>query len=180
MGVTNKTPEFLAKFPIGKVPALETHSADPVYVTESSAIAYFVADSGPARDRLLGKNPKERAAIQQWIFHSENEILPQISIGVYPIRGFSTFDQAADDKATAALDRVLAAVEVRLAKETWLAGTKESSLADFTVAGTLSWGWKYWKGAEYRAQYPKVIEWYTRVVESEEAKDIFGPQEFKA
>ena len=41
-GETNKTPEFLKKFPLGKVPAFE--GSDGVLLTESNAIAYYVAN----------------------------------------------------------------------------------------------------------------------------------------
>jgi elongation factor 1-gamma len=39
MGVDNKTPEFLAKFPLGKVPTFE--GADGLLLNESNAIAYY-------------------------------------------------------------------------------------------------------------------------------------------
>lgn len=39
MGVTNKSKEFLAKFPLGKVPAMET--ADGFTLFESGAMAYY-------------------------------------------------------------------------------------------------------------------------------------------
>lgn len=38
LGVTNKTPEFLAKFPFGKVPAMDTPDG-PIF--ESNAMAYY-------------------------------------------------------------------------------------------------------------------------------------------
>merc|ERR1712029_401559 len=41
-GETNKKPEFLKKFPLGKVPAFE--GSDGVLLTESNAIAYYVAN----------------------------------------------------------------------------------------------------------------------------------------
>lgn len=41
-GETNKSPEFLKKFPLGKVPAFE--GADGLCLTESNAIAYYVAN----------------------------------------------------------------------------------------------------------------------------------------
>ena len=41
-GETNKKPEFLNKFPLGKVPAFE--GSDGVLLTESNAIAYYVAN----------------------------------------------------------------------------------------------------------------------------------------
>merc|ERR1712083_1116909 len=40
-GETNKTPDFLKKFPLGKVPAFE--GSDGTILTESNAIAYYVA-----------------------------------------------------------------------------------------------------------------------------------------
>ena len=39
MGVDNKKPEFLAKFPLGKVPTFESN--DGFYLYESNAIAYY-------------------------------------------------------------------------------------------------------------------------------------------
>merc|ERR1711877_107183 len=41
-GETNKSPEFLKKFPLGKVPAFE--GSDGLLLTESNAIAYYVAN----------------------------------------------------------------------------------------------------------------------------------------
>ena len=41
-GESNKKPEFLNKFPLGKVPAFE--GSDGVLLTESNAIAYYVAN----------------------------------------------------------------------------------------------------------------------------------------
>lgn len=52
MGVDNKTPEFLAKFPLGKVPVFE--GADGFYLSESVAIATYFAQSGPKAGQLLG------------------------------------------------------------------------------------------------------------------------------
>jgi len=51
--VTNKTPEFLAKFPLGQVPGFE--GDDGFLLVESAAIARYIAQSGPHADRLLGK-----------------------------------------------------------------------------------------------------------------------------
>ena len=45
MGVDNKTPEFLAKNPFGKVPVLETPEGACIF--ESNAIARFLAAVRP-------------------------------------------------------------------------------------------------------------------------------------
>ena len=48
-GVTDKSPEFLAKFPSGKVPALEIHGQG-YHLNESNAIADYLSSN-----RLKGK-----------------------------------------------------------------------------------------------------------------------------
>lgn len=63
MGVTNKTPEFLAKNPFGKVPLLET--PDGTCIFESNAIARYVASS--SRSPLYPPSAATRARIDAWM-----------------------------------------------------------------------------------------------------------------
>jgi len=60
-GETNKTPEYLAKFPLGKIPTFE--GSDGFNLSEGNAIAYYLADIAPAavRDQLIGSTPHQRA-----------------------------------------------------------------------------------------------------------------------
>ncbi|KAJ2484595.1 hypothetical protein EV174_002303, partial [Coemansia sp. RSA 2320] len=51
-GVDNKTPEYLAKFPSGKVPTFE--GAKGINLSDSSAIAYYVASQAGSDSPLLG------------------------------------------------------------------------------------------------------------------------------
>ena len=61
-GETNKKPDFLKKFPLGKVPAFE--GSDGVLLTESNAIAYYVAN-----DELRGgTDAAARAQVQLTTF----------------------------------------------------------------------------------------------------------------
>jgi hypothetical protein len=84
-GVTNKTPEYLAKFPAGKIPAFE--GADGFLLTETYAIAkysqslslslrlrgpasdsvYVVARNGNNPGLLLGNSLEEEVKIEQWV-----------------------------------------------------------------------------------------------------------------
>ena len=67
-GETNKTPDFLKKFPLGKVPAFE--GSDGTILTESNAIAYYVAN-----DELRGgSDAAARAQVVQWMCMADNEI----------------------------------------------------------------------------------------------------------
>merc|ERR1719192_1963358 len=79
MGKTNSSPEFLAKFPTGKVPAFETADG-ATRIFESNAIAAFLAN-----DQLKGRTKVQQAEIQQWIGFAENEILPPACSWVFPI-----------------------------------------------------------------------------------------------
>ena len=182
MGETNRTPEFLSKFPLGKVPTLETHPTDgsaPVYLSESAALAHFIADSGPARSQLLGATAAERAKIQEWIFHSEHEVFPFVLTGSRPPRGLVEFNADEDAKARAGLERTVKVLEATVGQQEWVAGTKELSLADLTLAGALFWAFKFWVDGEFRARYPQTVEWYLRVIESEHARDVSGPKDFR-
>lgn len=179
MGETNKSPEFLAKFPIGKVPALETHSATPFYISEAAAIAYFVADSGQASAQLLGATTEERAKIQQFIYHSENEIYPAVLPSIRVAFGIIPFDEKVDTENKAALGRVLKGYEARLGDKKWLATEENFSLADLTNAGVLYIAWKSWLGKEFRDPYPNLVAWYLRLLEVPEVKEVFGAPEFK-
>jgi elongation factor 1-gamma len=153
---------------------LETHTSPPVYLAESAAITYFIADSGPAREQLLGSTPVERARIQQWIFHAECEISTQIMTGVGPKIGRAEYDAEAEAKALAALERMVKVIEGQATAEKWLAGTEKLSLADLSVAAALMWALKFWLGKAWREKWPKTIEWYERTMESEGVKEAFG------
>merc|ERR1712080_715572 len=64
-GETNKSPDFLKKFPLGKVPAFE--GSDGVLLTESNAIAYYVANE----ELRGGSDAAARAQVVQWMGMAE-------------------------------------------------------------------------------------------------------------
>ncbi|KAK0096403.1 hypothetical protein PV326_005604 [Microctonus aethiopoides] len=87
-GETNKTEEFLKKFPLGKVPAFETKDGN--CLTESNAIAYYVAN-----EQLRGKNEAEKAEILQWLGFADSEILPASCAWVFPLLGIMPYNKQA-------------------------------------------------------------------------------------
>jgi elongation factor 1-gamma len=111
-GVTNKSPEFLAKFPMGKIPALETASG--FLLAEGSAIAYYLADSGPKREQLLGKTPEERALVQMWCGLADSEIFPNMGLVVGPMLTGSPYDAKVVAEKEEAYLRALKRVELHL------------------------------------------------------------------
>ncbi|OOF95188.1 hypothetical protein ASPCADRAFT_207672 [Aspergillus carbonarius ITEM 5010] len=175
MRVTNREPSFLAKFPMGKVPAFE--GADGTLLVESDAITQYVADSGAAAGQLLGATPAERALIRQWICFADGELNSSIAQLVYWRLGFREFNANTEKEGLERLNRSLEYLENRLAGRSWIA-TDKLSLADISVAAALYWGFGMVIDAEMRKTYPGVVAWYERTLDSEHVKEAFGPKNF--
>ncbi|KAJ5188231.1 hypothetical protein N7491_004555 [Penicillium cf. griseofulvum] len=176
MGKTNQTPDFLSKFPLGKVPAFE--AADGTTLFESDAITQYIAESGPAADQLLGATPAERATIRQWICYAQGEILdPVTQLGLWRF-GFCPYDEKVEVTNLGRMERSLACLETHLKGRTWFVGNDKLSLADITVASALVWGFSLSIDAEMRSKYPTVISWYERFLESDGIKEAFGEKKY--
>ncbi|KAJ6578696.1 elongation factor 1-gamma [Mycena vulgaris] len=67
----NKKPEFLSKFPHGKIPSWE--GKDGFLLFEGAAIARYIATLTP-NSGLLGKTAKETALVDQWVHVVETEV----------------------------------------------------------------------------------------------------------
>jgi elongation factor 1-gamma len=177
MMVTNRTPEFLSKFPMGKLPVFE--GVDGTTIFESDAIAQYVAESGPAKDQLLGVSPVERAHIRQWISFAEGEVMaPLIPILLYHMK-YVPADEKTLNESLEKLERAVGALEAHLKNgRKWLATEEKLSLADISVLCSLVWGFGIVLDAELRAKYPNVVAWYERTIESEGVKQAFGEKNF--
>ena len=138
-GVTNKSAEYLTKFPHGKIPAFETPSG--FCLAEGSAIAYYVADSGPRRDQLLGRTAEERALVQMWISFADSQIWPDGGAILGPMMGQGKYDKEIVDFKESQFIRALQRLEHHLVQNDrlWLVRDDELSLADLSVASGLLW-----------------------------------------
>ncbi|XP_063724331.1 elongation factor 1-gamma-like [Symsagittifera roscoffensis] len=155
-GETNKTPEFLAKFPMGKVPALETKKGEAVF--ESNAIAYYVAD-----EQLRGKHVIDAAQVQQWINFADNEILPSACTWVFPTMGITQFNKAETEAAKEHLKKCLDVLNVYLTSRTFLVGER-MTLADIVLSCNMRMLFTDVMDPEFRAPYPNVIRWFETIV----------------
>jgi len=171
-GTTNKSPEYLAKFPMGKLPALETPSG--FYLAEGSAIAHYLADSGPKRTQLLGATPEERALVQMWIGLSDSEIYPNAGAVLGPMLGRSAYVAEKVEGKEEAFLRALRRVELHLKGRKWLVNDEALSLADLSVAASLYWPFKFLLDQEAREGIPETVGWYVRLLEVEEVRKGFG------
>lgn len=176
MGKTNKTEDFLSKFPLGKVPAFE--GADGTNLFESDAIAQYIAESGPASAQLLGATPAERATIRQWINFAQGEILdPVTQLALWRLK-MRPYDEATENNNLQRLERSLGCLETHLKGRSWFASEEKISMADITVASALVWGFSMSIDAEMREKFPLTVAWYERVIQAEGVKQAFGEKNF--
>ncbi len=130
-----KTPEFLAINPSGKMPALKT--PDGQIVTESLAILLTVADRFPAANLLPDAGSAERAEAYRWLAFLAGEIYPMVEISDFPERFAPTGVEADTLRAKARL-RIrenLLLVE-RAAQGPWFLGETFSALDIYVVMFT--------------------------------------------
>lgn len=178
MGKTNRSPEFLSKFPMGTVPAFAANDSNGTNIFESDAIAQFVAESGPASNQLLGSTPAERAIIRQWISFASGELQdPVVQLALWRI-GLGAYDEKKETAALEKLERSLGCLEGHLKGRVWLATQDKLSLADITAASALAWGFSLVIDAEMRKKYPTTVEWYERTIASKGVKQAFGEKKF--
>jgi len=168
LGVTNKTDEFLSKFPLGKVPAFSTADGKRNF-SESNAIAYYLAD-----ERLRGgESAEDKAFVQQWISFADNEVLPACCSWVFPVIGIMPPEKAAMEKAKTDLRRSLLALNSHLHYKTFLVGER-ISLADICVVANLLLAYKWVLDPEFRAGFNNVTRWFVTMINQKEVKKVIG------
>jgi elongation factor 1-gamma len=168
MGVENKTPEFLAKFPMGKVPAADTPEGP---VSESFAIARHIARMAAGMD-LLGATPYEQALVDQWSFFAATELFPnalRVWVSAIGMRPFNDEVPAALDK----LRRALKAAEAYLAAHGHFVAGK-LSFADMALFGALRPTFALMFGPEFRAKVPKLTAFVAEFAAKPEAVAVYG------
>merc|ERR1711953_1051402 len=166
-GETNKSPEFLKKFPLGKVPAFE--GSDGVLLTESNAIAYYVAN-----DELRGgSDASARAQVVQWMAMADNEILPAACTWVFPTMGIMQFNKHATERAKEDVKTALKCLNDHLLTRTFLVGER-LSLADIAVATTMLSLYKQVLDPAFRKPFVNVTRWFTTVVNQPHAQAVLG------
>jgi glutathione S-transferase len=128
----NRTPEYLAINPMGKVPALKH---DDVVITEGAAICTYLADAFPKAGLSVPIGDPRRGTYLKWLFFGPSCIEPAITDRSYPRKeeprrgmlGYGDYDTV--------IDVVAAAV----AKGPYLMG-EQFTAADVVIGSGLRWG----------------------------------------
>ncbi|KAK8017053.1 hypothetical protein PG993_015242 [Apiospora rasikravindrae] len=172
---TTKTPDFLAKFPMGKIPAFE--GADGFCIAEGAAIAMYLAGSGPKREQLLGQatDLQTRARITEWICFAETELNPQVLPAfVMCVLKYMPYSEAAYNNANNNLERALKRVEKAVEGGRKFLVGEQLTMADIMVAGPLFFGLGFLIDNKMREVAPGAIKYLDGLAEMPEFKNVFG------
>uniref|UniRef100_A0A1B0D7I9 eEF-1B gamma n=1 Tax=Phlebotomus papatasi TaxID=29031 RepID=A0A1B0D7I9_PHLPP len=163
-GETNKSQDFLRKFPLGKVPAYET--ADGQYLTESNAIAFYLANA-----ELRGKTDLQQAEVWQWVNFADSELLPASCAWVFPLLGIMPFQKKVVERAKQDAAVALKVLNTKLTNVTFLVGDR-ISLADICVFCTLLHLFENVLDAAERANYVSLTRWFNTVLNQPQVKAV--------
>ncbi len=156
----NKSAEYLAKHPFGKVPTVEV---DGEVIYESAAITGYL-DTILANGKFSPAEPLARARMHQIMAILDNYLYPP-AIGtiviqrlIVPSQGGQT-DEAAVKAAVAPVQKALKAIETLTVGSPYLLGS-EVSIADFYLIPTFFYLSQTPEFDEVMAQSPKLQAWW--------------------
>ncbi|KIO04363.1 hypothetical protein M404DRAFT_26224 [Pisolithus tinctorius Marx 270] len=156
-GITNQSPELTLKFPLAKIPALE--SLNGFKLAEGAAIACYVNSLVPDAG-LLGRNAEETDLINQWAH----------------LAGFEIYMDASMIYAGAGLKLLPGFLNNYLEKRpSGLLVNDNITLADiFLAIATEQAGQTTCRTAEREQTYPHIFAHHTKVTSNERIKDVLG------
>jgi elongation factor 1-gamma len=158
VGVDNKSNDFLAKSPLGKVPLLETNEG---HIFEANAIARYVARQGA--NVLYGSTPFDAGLVEQWLEFAATEVELPGNVWVFPILGFIPDNNIATQKAKGDVRKALEVLNKHLSSRTFLVGQRVT-LADIVVASSLIRLYEKVLDPGFRKPFVNVNRWFTTVV----------------
>ncbi|XP_055331164.1 elongation factor 1-gamma-A-like [Paramacrobiotus metropolitanus] len=165
-GETNKTPEFLKKFPSGQVPAFES-ADEKVHLSEGNAIAHFLATP-----ELRGSSAEKQALMLQWVNFSDQYIVPSVVALVLKALGNPVADSQ-DKSALDELNNALKVLNTHLGEHKYVTGD-QLSLADITVFADLYFAFTHVLDEKTRQQNQKVTQWFQGLAEQPQFKAVVG------
>jgi glutathione S-transferase len=160
-----KTPEFLAVNPNGKIPVIvdsEGPGGAPITIVESAAILIYL---GEKSGRLIPKDPIRRVRMFEWMFFHASGLGPAFGNSGYFQKLAPSPAPLAIERFSAEARRVLAVLDHRLGQAEYLA-------EEFSIADILNFGWiwrKEFAGVDF-AEAPNVARWYASLERREAVK----------
>ncbi|KAI6022936.1 hypothetical protein PISMIDRAFT_677455 [Pisolithus microcarpus 441] len=170
----NKKPDFLAKFPHGKIPAFE--GANGLNLTEGAAIARYIAALSP-NSGLLGGTIEDAALVDQYVHFAETEIHSSNELIYMMLNGYVPYNKAIHTVLTERQLRGYSTLETILLTRTYLVGER-LTLADITIASVIFLSVSYTLDAPLRARYPNILRHFDLIINQPKLKEVFGQPTF--
>lgn len=166
-GKTNTSPDFLKKFPLGKVPAFE--DTDGNCLAETNAIAHYVAN-----EQLRGgASAINQALVQQYISFADNEITPSACTWTFPTLGFRQYNKQDTEKAMNHIKNCFELLNNLLNTRTFLVGER-ITLADISLCCSLIALYAQVLDPKFRQPYGNVNRWFTTCINQPTFKKVIG------
>jgi len=124
-------PDFLAKSPNGRIPAIVDRELDNLSIFESGAIMIYLAEK---TGRLLPSDAMGRANVIQWLMFQIGGIGPMMGQANVFHRYFPEKIQPAIDRYQNECRRLFTVLDTHLANNEWLAD-------DYSIADIANWCW---------------------------------------
>ena len=174
LGKDNKTPEFLAKNPAGKIPVLDTPTG-PLF--ESNAIARYVARLRPDVG-LYGASFYQQAQVDQWIDFSANELEPARGVWLYTVVGALPSNNPKPlQEAKKDVEAALKVLDSHFLHNTYLVG-QQVTLADIAIFSALLDVYAKLLSPQSQKQYPNLLRWYNTIANQPEVSSVVGKVTF--
>jgi len=170
LGKTNKTEEFLALNPLGRVPTLKLPSGAGVF--ESEAIARYVARLRPEVG-LMGATFSEATEVDSWVALANADLVPAMLPLVWVHLFNLKYDGSAATKAKAAVDRALQVLDAALLSRTYLAGERVT-LADTVMVSVLNLFMTHTLDAKARKAVPNVMRYFNTLTAQPAFAKVLG------
>ena len=126
-----RTPQFLAINPNGRIPAIVDRAEDNFAVFESGAILIYLAEK---TGRLMPSGAKGRSLVMQWLMFQMGGIGPMMGQANVFYRYFPEKLPAAIARYQNECRRLFEVLNGQLADHEWLAG-------DYSIADIANWCW---------------------------------------
>ena len=136
-----KTPEFLALNPNGRIPVIVDRANDGFVVFESGAILMYLADQS---GMLMPTEEKARSTVIQWLMFQMSALGPMMGQANVFFRYFDEKIQPAIDRYQHETLRLLKVLDTRLKGRDYLCD-------EFTIADIATWPWARghgWSGVD--------------------------------
>jgi len=144
----NKTPEYLAINPMGKVPALADGDA---VMAESAAICTYVADRYPQAKLAPPIGDPRRAKYLQWMFFAPSCIEPAI------LQAYLKLDIPTVSAAWGSTTQTFDVLDQALAKGPWLLGP-DFTAADVVIGAGMNFAIRMFKMIPTRPNFDRYLD----------------------